>query len=354
VKLLAIAAIVILTLSGCTPAAKSGAPKPATTTVRVLTIAHIDGGEALDPAVVWFASALEARSRGRLTVETKYSCCGRDADVEKVLVGQVADGESDLGWVGASAFHGLGVTAFDPLVAPMLLKTYGEEEAVLESNQAASLLPYLAPLGVEGVSVMPGALRYPLSKSHPITSLADWKAVPFYVFPSEIGESSIHLLGAKVTTGGFDERDNGVNDGSIAALDNSMLFQSDDKVPWLPYVTLNVPLWARISVLIESPELQDSLSPEQKGWLIAAATDTIWRTHEFTAIDESAVSQSCVHGAKISYATDRDLLDIQHALAPATASIASNKKDAATLENFREIVRSNDDSATARRAKCSA
>ena len=105
-----------------TPATTRAAPATAPSTLtpttqpalamRVLRVAHIDGGSGLDRATGWFADALAQRSGGVLTAEFRHDCCGSDADNEQTLLEQVRSGEADLGWVGVRAFAQAGTTAF--------------------------------------------------------------------------------------------------------------------------------------------------------------------------------------------------------------------------------------------------
>lgn len=132
------------------PSTATPTTRPALAT-RVLRVAHIDGNPGLDPAIGWFADALAERSGGALTAEFQYECCGRNADNEQTLLEQVLSGEAELGWVGVRAFAQTGTMAFEPLITPLLIRSYAAEQTAIESDVANGVLAQLEPLGLVGL-----------------------------------------------------------------------------------------------------------------------------------------------------------------------------------------------------------
>ncbi|MDP3207981.1 MAG: hypothetical protein Q8M65_02430, partial [Rhodoglobus sp.] len=181
-------AVAALALTGCSP----GAPiEPVT-----LTLAHVDGGPELDPAVGWFVDRVAELSDGAITIEVAYGCCGDTVDVEELLVASVADGSADLGWFGTRVLGDLGVTAAAALTAPLLVDSYELQAAVLGSSAVTTALGAIAALGVDPIAFAPGTLRRPLASTGPVLSVADWKGATVASFHSAQNAEAFTALGA--------------------------------------------------------------------------------------------------------------------------------------------------------------
>lgn len=172
--------VVALAVAGCSNEA-APAESDETATLRML---HFDGGASLDPAVSWFVDEVAERSGGNVEIELVRSCCGEDADVERVLVSKVADSEADLGWVGTRVFGDLGVPDLRALTAPMLLDSYALQEAVITSDFAGERLASVSDLGVSEVALVPGPMRVPLSSTGPLVAPEDWSGLRVHTVAS--------------------------------------------------------------------------------------------------------------------------------------------------------------------------
>lgn len=302
---------------------------------RVLRVAHIDAGP-IDVPTGWFADAVAERSGGALRIEFGFGCCGREADVEQVLLEQVVSGEADLGWVGVRAFASAGTTAFEPLITPLLIRSYAAEQAVLESGVANGLLAQLQPLGLVGLGLLPGSLRYPMSTGAPLSTLADWNAVSFYTFESQVGMAAVEAFGARPQHVGFDERDEGLENGTIVGLDAGVAFQAE-RLHTLTHLVADLPFTTRMSALIATPALE--LDDDERRWLTEAVADTVARTIELGDIDHAAAADACLRGEPgYVLAGPVALAEFEVALAPVEATIADDTRDSATLEALRELI----------------
>ena len=318
----------------------SGAPlppvpaTPAAAAPRELTVVHVDGGAGLEPAIDWFTEALAARSDGALTVSFEFQCCGGESDVEQQLIDRVADGEADLGWVGVRAMHDAGTSALDPFIAPLLIPGYDAEQAILQSDDASDVLSALDEVGVQGLGLLPGGLRYPVSTGAPLDDPASWPGLRFYSFASSVGFDALRALGVEPLSMSFDERDAGLDAGTVDALDNSLVYQAEH-TDVLPFALVNVPLSARISALIASPDL--ALSDQEREWIDEAVADTVARTSEFIAIDEAAVASGCTNAGQYAAATDAELAAFAAAVAPVDAAIAADAVNGPVLDRLRAL-----------------
>lgn len=319
------------------PTAAASRPTTSTSdtpTPRVLTVAHIDG--VPEPAITWFAESLADRSAGLLTAEIRSECCGREVDVEQTLLEQVRSGDADLGWVGVRAFAQAGTTAFEPLIAPLLIRSYAAQQAVIESDIANGLLAQLEPLELVGVGLVPGEMRYPMSTGAALTAPSDWTGLSMYTFESAVASTSIAALGAEPRHLGFDDRDAALADGSIAGLDNALGFHAA-RLDVFEHLVVDLPLWPRTSALVAAPTLE--LSGDERRWLAAAVADVAARTTELGDIERAAVAEACALG-DLGYANAGPdaIAEFEAAFEPVQAELAGNSSDAATLEALRELV----------------
>jgi TRAP-type C4-dicarboxylate transport system substrate-binding protein len=257
--------------------------------------------------------------------------------VEQEIIRAVAAGDLDLGWVGARAFSELSVTAFDPLIAPFAIDSLATERAVLESDLPARMLDAVEQLGVEGLAVVGGPLRRPIAADSPMTSTKDFASVPFYSFHGATNALSIAALGAVNVDAAPPVRDEGIEDGSIRAYENTLTYLSGAADRRARIMTVNVNLWPSIGVLIANPGVMDRLSTDQADVLRAAASDAaeLW----FTAIGPEAdlAAQVCAAGGRLAVASEADLQGLRDAVAPVFAAIAGNPVDAASVRTIAEI-----------------
>ncbi|GAA1058512.1 hypothetical protein GCM10017608_25730 [Agromyces luteolus] len=329
----AAAVLAVLAMGGCAAGTTAGADSSPTT----LTLFHIDGGPELDPAVDWYADRVAELSEGAILVEVERSCCGEAVDLEEQLVSAVADGEADLGWVGTRVFAELGVTELAAMTAPMLIDDYALQQEVVSSEAVAKTLPALDRLGVTGVAILPGSLRYPLTSEAPIRALADWQGRTVASFHSSQSAEALRQLGAEPLDVDFHARDEGLYDGSITVLENSVIMLDNGREQIVPNATVNLPLWPRSSALIADPSLADRIGTDGMDVLAQAAHDIVDRTGEYVALDDAAIASACSEGARFSEASADELAAMRDAVAESYETIAADPDAAPLLEAIEEL-----------------
>ena len=218
----------------------SGPPAVRATT---LTLANVNS----EPEVLEaFAQEVEDLSRGRLRIRFENNWGqGRDGNAEVNLIRDVRAGKADLGWAGSRAFDLVGVRAFGPLHAPMMIDSYALELKVLEGEGVVGpMLESLDQLGLDGVGVLPGPLRRPLATRR-LVAPADWSGMRIGHAGGEQIERSLRALGARpriiVSSGEFTGLD-GVESHVTSIAGNGYNREA-------PYLTGNVVLWPRPLVL---------------------------------------------------------------------------------------------------------
>jgi TRAP-type C4-dicarboxylate transport system substrate-binding protein len=330
-RVVAVTAVATLTLAGlaaCTTQ-PSGPSEPV-----ALTMFHIDGGADLDPAVDWFVEAVSEASDGMVSVEVVRGCCEDAVDIEEDLVGQVAAGGADLGWVGTRAFEGLGIDELLPLTAPFLVDGYGLQQAIIESDAAHSAVTAVGDAGVMGLALMPGQMRRPLAVQAPLVDVADWVGIPIASFHSSQSARAFEVLGAEPQDVTFEQRDRRIFDKSILALENSLTMQALNREDTLPYATANVALWPRLSALIAAPDSRAVSDAGVRQILLDAADAVAARTTDFVAIDQAAMVSACESGARFAAASAAQLDELRAAVKPIWEELA---KGEATASLFAEI-----------------
>jgi len=298
-----------LAATGCT--AQVSTAEPVT-----LSMYHVDGEADLEPAVDWFAERVKELSAGAITIEIERGCCGERVEVEEDLVAAVAGGEADLGWVGTRVFGDLGVAELAPLTAPLLLDSYRLQEAVIADDAATQALAAVDEVGVEGIALVPGALRRPLSNTKPLMTPADWEGLTVASFHSAQNADSFRALGAEPRAVTFAERNVGLFDGSIQVLENSLGMLDSEREQILPYTTVNLALWPRISAIIGSEQTVTQLGPDGLAVLRRAAGDVAQMSDELIKLDADALASACSDGARFAEASADQLAEFRSVFAP--------------------------------------
>ncbi len=250
-SLISLLAVAVLAGCGSENSDRAGGAKPVE--AKVLTLANVNEelGE-LEP----FGDTVRRISGGRLRIKWLNEFGrGRDGNAEVNLIRDVNAGKADLGWAGTRVFDELGVAAFNPLHAPLLIDSYELEEKVLGDGLVEPMLETLGDLELQGIGVLPGPLRRPLGK-HPLRGPDDWAGTRIIASGGGQVERSLRSLGAKAL---YDDpgvtEDTGTFDGvetHIAAVPGNHYHYD------FPYLTGNVVLWPRPLVLFAGPNVSSA------------------------------------------------------------------------------------------------
>lgn len=320
-------------LAGCTPPAATdkagGSAEPS-----VLTMANGYSSLGYEPGVQEFVDAVEEVSGGALVVQVQHEWGDLSHDFEPGIVEAVAEGDVDLGWVATRVFDTMRLTGFQALTAPMLVDSYPLQRAVLESDIPDRMLASLEDVGVEGLGLLAGGLRKPISVDRPLLSLADWRGIRFQTFPSELQTAAIAALGAEPTDVVFEGLDAGIADGAIDGFEKNLLIvKVNDQQLSAPYVTVNVSLWPETAALIADPDLLGRLSDEQQRWVREAASAAVDASADLYD-DQAVLDELCTTGAIAAEATPAQLEELRAAFEPVNAEL---RRDPVTARYLDEI-----------------
>lgn len=324
---LIVTAIVALAATGCdgSDANKLGATNQ--TKAKVLTMANGFAGPLL--GLEQFAQAVASVSEGRLRIEYRNKWRFGEPNAELDLLGDVADGRADLGWVASRALSPLGMPEFDALQAPLLIDSYELEERVLGSDVVRDMAGRMGSLGVEPISVLPGPLQFLLT-TMPVTEPADLSGRVVGYSGYDHGARTLEALGARPRSVAAVAADYGGLDGGVAHTDplTESGFHRQAK-----HLAANLVFWPRPLVVFASPRV-DSADLEI---LRRAATETIPRLRAAEEERERDQTEAmCLTGLQLH---EVDLAAMKRAVRPVYARMLSDASSRRVIESIQTIAR---------------
>jgi TRAP-type C4-dicarboxylate transport system substrate-binding protein len=304
-----------LALFGCggSTANKAGgtsAPKPV-----VLTVANpIAAGEELDTLI----SEVNRLSGGSLKLDVISRWRYGQVGFETGVIEDIQAGKADIGIAGARAWDTVGDKSFEALTAPMLISSYALQEKVLSSPIAKQMLASLKGLGLTGLGIRPGPLRYAFGNGRPLLGPADYRGKALGVTESSVAAASFRALGAS------DIRylsARGPETG-LAGNEQGVSSYFGGSHPHGGYLTGNVVLWPRPLVIFANSARFARLSDKQRQILSIAASDVTAQTSWLRNDSAYAVAGLCRAGrTRFVEATPGDIAALRSAMRPVYASL---------------------------------
>jgi TRAP-type C4-dicarboxylate transport system substrate-binding protein len=336
-SLLAVAA-----LAGCGSqnSDRAGGAKPIK--AKVLTMANVNGElgelEAFDEAV-------GRVSGGRLKIKwlNEYGS-DRDGNADVNLIRDVNAGKADLGWAGTRVFDELGVPAFNPLHAPMLIDSYELEEKVLAGGLADPMLESLDEIQLQGIGVLPGPLRRPLGKQ-PLRTPDDWAGARIGSSGGEQIAAALRALGATPVL----ESPFGTTDG-LDGFENHVAAVGDDHFHF-PYLTANVVLWPRPLVLFAGPDVSSDDLAVLREAAKAAIPDTIALSR---SREREGLSEICPAKLKVVTASAGQVDGLRAAFRPVYDELERDPAASRAVARIQELSRAGGSSVDAVRCPAAA
>jgi TRAP-type C4-dicarboxylate transport system substrate-binding protein len=329
---MALTAAAVLT-TGCTGTTvdKSGSQR-----VYALVMANNDGSLDGAPAVSHFIDRVKQLSGGTVTI--KVESPWRGGGDERRVITDVAAGHADLGWSGTRALDTVGITAFQPLHAPLLISSYAAQAAVVKDPATQNLLASLSPKGLEGLAVLADELRHPAAATKPLLAPADFRDLRFGTQASQVQEAALRSLGALPET--FRAPHPPDTDGLDALETMWWTYRANSQAGFVPFITGNVALWPRTTVVFANAERIETLDATAREWLKTAAADARdWSVLHAADRVRAELAEACIGGARVAFATDAQLTALRAAAEPAYAALRQDPTNAKTLARFEELVK---------------
>jgi len=299
-----------LVASSCTSAVdKAGGEKvpPA----LVLHVLNTRDSEELQP----FVDKVTQLSKGglRLQVETKWHKTSLAGERDAIHATQA--GQTDLAVVPVRAWHGVGVTSFDALIAPLTVDSLALQQKVLATSMPTDMLKGLSRLNLTGIGVLPGPMRKPAGITRSLLGPADYRGAQIGDSPSAIGERSLLALGSVPVLSTFE----GTPVDSLDGIENQLNSVSGNQYDGVVRtITANVNLWPRPLVIVAGPRAVHRLSAAQLAVLRAATRAALApTTREQIQSDAEGMGQLCRRGElQFIDATPTDLTQLRTAFRP--------------------------------------
>jgi TRAP-type transport system periplasmic protein len=334
--LIPLLAVALLAGCGNERADRAGGEKPVK--AKVLTMAN---AQYFPDELAAFREAVERVSEGRLRLKliNQYGA-GREGNPEVNLIRDVSAGEADLGWAATRVFDELGVTAFNPLHAPMLIESYELEQRVLSDGLVDPMLESLGELGLRGVGVLPGPLRRPFGK-RPLVALDDWAGASIGSSGGDQVGMALRAVGARRSldfSGGDTDRIDGL-DTHIAAVPPNHYQRT------IPYLTGNVVLWARPLVVFAGP----NVSADDLAVLQQAAEAAIPQVLELSRkLERDGLAQVCRSRLQVVAASPAQVEGLRAAFRPVYDRLERDAAASRAVARIRELAEGGGSVATVR------
>jgi TRAP-type C4-dicarboxylate transport system substrate-binding protein len=334
----AVAVLALAVTAGCGSASNVADKAGGHAGPITLRMASTPSGPADNPVVDYFVKRVAAVSQGRVTISLINQWGGYAPDAEQQVVHAVASGKVDLGWAGSGGFDVLGVTAFEPLSAPMLIDSYPLLQAVLTSALPGRMLSALDRLGITGLGVAADSLRLPVSVKTPLISPAAWRANHFGSYRSNVQDATVRALGGDPVHAFGPFRKQGLDSGAITAFEFDVRrYQELGLVAKAPYVVSNEVLWPLVDVFFANPAQMSRLSEKQRGWLRQAMTDTTGHAIDIARQTAPAVRVVCAMGARFATATKAQLASLRAAVDGVYTTIEQNPQSKAAIDQIDQL-----------------
>jgi TRAP-type C4-dicarboxylate transport system substrate-binding protein len=296
---------------------------------EVVTLVAVHNSHETNDQMVAFAEQVRQRSGGTLEITFHGEWRMDDVEFEAGTIADVQAGEFDIGWLGARAFDEMGVNSFQALLAPLLVDSHDLQEAVFRAGIPGAMLDGLDDAGLAGIGVLPGPMRKLLGVSTPLTKPADFAGMTIGHQDSTLAHQTLTALGAIADARKTGSDLNGL-DGYEQHLDSILGNHYEEAAG---YVTANINLWPRPSVIFMNQQTFDSLSPAHQAALGEAATAVVADARAAAqAEDTDVVPVLCDEGLTFVIASDSDLDDLRAALEPVYSDLASDPQTKTYLD----------------------
>jgi TRAP-type C4-dicarboxylate transport system substrate-binding protein len=242
--------------------------------VRSLVFANMYARPENVPEIGPFVENVRRLGGGRLRLVVVDGWTSRrERDEERVVLEDVADGATDLAWVGARAVGAvLGVDSLEPLHAPLLFPDEKTVAGFLLSGVVTSLLAPLREAGLIGLALLPGGLRRPFGITAPLVGVEDWQDKVIRTHSSLTADATLRALGATPVLRSSAELASGPPPGVDGMDIDLKALQAWRYTGWL---TWNVALWPRLVLLVASRQRFERLSGSERHVLTEAARGVV-------------------------------------------------------------------------------
>jgi C4-dicarboxylate-binding protein DctP len=310
------AAVAIAGCGGAHNDSKSGGKPAAQPTVLRLANFNTDAG-----SLQLFADEVARASHGTLKIDFVNGPHAGDPSGEQATIRDVQNGRAALGATGARAWDSAGIDDFQALVAPFLISSYRQQQQVLQSDVAKSMLASLGRLKLTGVALLPGPMRTMLGVDKSYLSVSDFAGTRIGINQSKVAAETMRALGATPVAQPIPAKPDGL-DGLETHLE---AIAGNSFGPSSRSATVNIAWWPRPVVIFANPRALTSLSKTQRRALLEAGLRVLPAVTNATVVsDRDSAAQLCRSGFKLISATPTALQNLRAAVQPVYTALDRN------------------------------
>lgn len=283
-----------------------------------------------------FASRVAELADGALRVRVVFDAAGHQAaDPEARVARMVRDGEFELGWIGARAWDGLGITSFQALQAPFLVTSHALLGQIATGPPATRMLAGLDGHGFVGLALVPDRLRYPTGVRRPLASLDDFAGARVRVIPSRATDALMRALGATPVHVGNEDVNTALANREIDGGEVSL----GAPFAGANFLTANVILFAKALTLFADRAEFERLDDDQRTVIRKAARQTAAYAAAHPPSESAMVRRFCDAGGAVSAVTANpdDLAALVRAAQPVYAELERDPQTRALIAAIREL-----------------
>jgi TRAP-type C4-dicarboxylate transport system substrate-binding protein len=286
-------------------------------------------------AVGAWAEAVEKLSDGSIRIRVSNNWRQGESNYEQATLGDVRQGKVDLASVAARAYDELGVTSFQPLVAPMLIDSRELERRVLRDDVADRALAATEKLALTGLALLPTELRRPVGLTRTLAGPEDYAGARLYTREGKTARATFEALGARpvhLPREQWFESVDGAEVGLAGVKARPELARSGAQI------TANVVLWPQPTTIVINQDAFDELSESQQTALrdaVEQAFDPESRLVSDQAEEDLEIL--CRIGAEFVEATPSQVAALRTAAEPAYRMIERGAGNADAIARIREL-----------------
>jgi TRAP-type C4-dicarboxylate transport system substrate-binding protein len=316
---------------------KVGNPPPPVT-ITLVTSEQPDrpGGDMVEA----FVTAVDELSDGRVTIVPTFSHpAEQPSSWDQVNVRALLNGDFDMAFIPARAWHAEGVTTLEPLQLPFVVDTDEQADRVAaDPTLTDALMSGLADIDVTGIGLFPEALRHLVRlDGTPISPTTDLNGLAVRAPRSDTTWELLEELGASVDDPNGLAFDEAVTANRINAAESSLIVSAALPTTGPPSVLVNIALYTKFNVLAISDAALERLDDATTAALREAAASALADTIEARPRQPAALAEACGMGLAAVFATEAEQRAWQAAAAPVIERISAEGDVSSLLARVRDV-----------------
>ena len=298
--------------------------------VELVLANHDDSSEAVG---AW-ADAVEKLSDGSIRIRVSNSWRQGESNYEQATLRDVGRGNVALAIVAARAYDEVGVTSFQPLVAPMLIDSRELERRVLRDDVADRALAGTEKLGLTGLALLPMEFRRPVGLTRALTAPEDFAGASVYTREGKTARATFEALGARPVHLPIEQwyTVDGAEVGLPALRGRRELARGGAQI------TANVVLWPQPMTIVMNQDAFDQLSESQQTALRDAVEQAFDRESRLVSdLADEDLDVLCRIGTPFVKATPSQVAALRKAVEPVYRMIERGPGNADAIARIREL-----------------